>query len=242
MGRHHFFLDAGRFEHFQILGGVHVDDAFGAELVDRLAIGGGEFVHHHAAVFAVADLGDDRRNGNAADVAALQRLRFVVRLHLSDQLRVGPLRLDDRDDRHFFAAGIFRHQPVRKVLVVEVMSFDRLDGVLLNEQPAVAAFLEGLDVFVGRVGMIGQMHFGRRETLHAAERFPAEHRGELLLPRPELQNEVGHAASKEPRRGPTSCRAIRRISAGCGSQVMPRSRSSTSPRPILRRPNRSWPE
>jgi hypothetical protein len=35
-----------------------------------------------------------------------------------------------------------------------------LDRVLLDQKPLVAAILQGLDVFVGDIGMIGQGHLG----------------------------------------------------------------------------------
>ena len=62
-------LHAGLFDHFQVFGDVDVDHAFGAELADRLAVAAGELVHHDAAVLAVADLRDERRDADAAHVA-----------------------------------------------------------------------------------------------------------------------------------------------------------------------------
>ena len=94
-----------------------VDDALGAEAADRLPVAAGEFVHHDAAVLAVADLRHQRRDPDAAHLLPLQALGLVKRLHLGDQLGVRALRLDDGDDRHLLAGGVAGDQPVRHVLV-----------------------------------------------------------------------------------------------------------------------------
>src|SRR5262245_58502344 len=59
------------FDQLQVLRNVDRDDAFAADAADRLPVAAREFVHHDAAVLAVADLGHDRRDADAAHLLPL---------------------------------------------------------------------------------------------------------------------------------------------------------------------------
>src|SRR6266404_3495836 len=61
-------------------------------------------VHHHAAVFAVGDLRDERRHRFSGQFPTGQTAGLIVGLHLADQLCVAALGLDDRDDARLLAA------------------------------------------------------------------------------------------------------------------------------------------
>ena len=72
------------------------------DLVVGLQEGRREFIHHHAAVFAVGDLGDDRRHRYSPQLLPIQPQGFVIGLHLAHQLGVGALGFDQRHDRDHF--------------------------------------------------------------------------------------------------------------------------------------------
>ena len=67
-----------------------------------------------------------------------------------------------------------------------------LDGVLLDEHPAVAAVPEGAHELVRDVGVVGQRHLRRREAAHSSQRLEAEDGREVMLPGADVQAVVLH--------------------------------------------------
>ena len=61
-----------------------------------------EFIHHHATIFAVGDLGHDRGYWYSPQLLLAKTQSFVVRLHLAHQLGVGALGFDQCNDRDRF--------------------------------------------------------------------------------------------------------------------------------------------
>ena len=164
-----------------------------ARLAHDLEELGGELVHHHAAVLAVGDLGHQARHRSAAELGAIETARFVVRLHLADELGVAALGLDDGDDAGAGSRGAATDEPVRQVSPLRPQAVVRLlDRVLLHQHPLVAAVAQRPDEFVGEVGVIRQRHLGRREAAHARQRLGAEECGEVVLPGLHVQAEVLH--------------------------------------------------
>src|SRR5439155_22164023 len=187
-----FFGKAGSLEQLQIFRAVDADDAFSADLVPDAFVVGGEFVHHHAAVLAVADLECQRRHAASFVVARLHSFGPAEGLHAGNQFGVGALGFDEGDNGSFFAARVFGDKAAGQVTLAQASAIQSFDGVFLNGEPLVAAFAQGLDVFVGDIRMVGKVHFRRGESAHAAQGVPAENGGELLLPSEDVQLEVGN--------------------------------------------------
>jgi len=116
-----------------------------------------------------------------------------------------------------------------------------LDGVLLHQDPAVAALLQRPDELVSHIRMVRQRHFRGRESSHAAERLQTEDRGKMLLPRAHVQAKVlrrcgwGYRVAQELPNHSTARRYA-------GLQVILRRLSMTSSRPIVRSPCNKQPE
>jgi excisionase family DNA binding protein len=75
-------LDAGGVQLLQVLGDVHDRRPSSRAVADHLEVLGGELVHHHAAVLAVGDLGDQRRHPAAGQLDAGQVFGLVVGLRV----------------------------------------------------------------------------------------------------------------------------------------------------------------
>lgn len=131
----------------------------GAALVG-LEEGLGEFVHHHAAVFAIRDLGDQGRHADVSQGEAIEAEGFVVGLHLAHQLGVGALGFDEGGDLAALALAIAGDQAIGQILLglTEGAASEGLDAVLLQQNPAVAGLLQGIDQGEEGVGVIGQGH------------------------------------------------------------------------------------
>ena len=137
------------------------------------------------------------------ELAALEALRLVPGLHLRDELGVGALRLDDRDDAHRLARGIAADQPMRQVWSARRRArVGLLHRVLLHEHPAIAAFDQRAHELVGDFGMVRQGHLGWRETAHPRERIEPEDRGEVVLPGAHVEPEVLHGGRRRDRVSP----------------------------------------
>ena len=72
------------------------------------------------------------------------------------------------------------------------LSIRLLDGVLLDEDPLVAAVEEGLDELVGHVGLVGKRHFCGREAAHPPKRVQAKEGGKVVLPGLDVKAVVLH--------------------------------------------------
>ena len=153
----------------------------------------GEFIHHHAAVFPVGNLGNERRNGAAAQGHRAPPEGFVTGLHLAHQLGVGALGFDQRGDADALAAGVARHQLAGAVLLVvpQAAAIGVFNAVFLHQKPAVAALFEGLDEGIERVGMVGQVHLRWGEALHPLQGLRAKQGCEMVLPSQDLQLQIG---------------------------------------------------
>src|ERR1019366_5924698 len=75
-------------QHFEVLGDVHRGGERPRALPHDREILGGKLVHHDAAVLAVGDLGDQRRDPPAGQLHGPEALGFVVGLHLAHELGV----------------------------------------------------------------------------------------------------------------------------------------------------------
>ena len=153
----------------------------------------GEFIHHHAAVFPVGNLGNERRNGAAAQGHRAAPEGFVTGLHLAHQLGVGALGFDQGGDADALPAGVARHQLAGAVLLLlpQAAAIGIFNAVFLHQQPAVAALLEGLHEGIKRVGMVGQVHLRGGEALHPLQGLRAKQGSEMVLPRQDLQLQIG---------------------------------------------------
>ena len=163
-------LHPGSLQQLQIFGAVDRHRATAAasapgssDALMGLEEGGGEFIHHHAAVLAIGDLGHDRGHGGGAKRLPAQAEGLVAGLHLPHQLGVGALGLDQGGDAHLLAAGVAGQQLIRPILLLlaQAGAIGVLHAVLLHQQPAVAALPQGLHQFIERVGMVGQGHLRR---------------------------------------------------------------------------------
>ncbi len=186
--------DTGGIEQFQVFAAVdgHAVVAVVPDPLIRLLEGGGELIHHHAAVLAVSDLAHQRRDGDVSQLLALQSQCLVAGLHLADQLGVGALGFDQGRDAHGVAAAVAGGQLIRQVLLAlaERFAAEGLHAVFLHQQPAVTAVLQGADEFVEGVRVIGQMHLRWREAPHPLQRLGAEQSRELMLPGADLQLQI----------------------------------------------------
>ena len=97
-GRKVALANSQRIEIFQVLGGIHNRRIGTGAFAHDLHEFGRELVHHHTAVFAIGNLGGQRRDRLACDWGARQAFGLVVRLHLGHQLGVATLRLDNGRD------------------------------------------------------------------------------------------------------------------------------------------------
>ena len=129
----------------------------------------------------------------AGKIDAVQAPRLVPGLHLGDELGVGALRLDDRDDADRVARGVAADQAMRQVRSSRRCACAwLLDRMLLHEHPAIAAIEQCAHEFVRRLRVIRQCHLGRREAAHPRERIESEDRGEVVLPGAHVEPEVLH--------------------------------------------------
>ena len=149
---------------------------------------GRKFIHHHAAILAIGDLGHQRRDLFAGQFHARKPLGLVVGLHLGNQLGVAALSLNDRDDRGFLASRAPAHQPMGHVFALRTVPILRmLHSVFLHQDPLESAILQGLYKFIGGIGMVGQRHFRRGKASHTAQGLEPENGGEMLLPGQHVQ-------------------------------------------------------
>ena len=116
----------------------------------------GELVHHDAAVLAVGDLGDQRRDPPAGQLNGPEALGFVVGLHLAHELGVAALGLDDRDDAGRLAVGVCADEPVRQMRPLDAAAAGLFHGVFLDQHPLIAAVKQRADKLVGDVGLVGR--------------------------------------------------------------------------------------
>ena len=171
-------------------------DGGGAGLVGAALVGLeeglGEFVHHHAAVFAIGDLGDEGGHADRSQGEPIAVDRLVVGLHLADQLGVGALGLDQGGDLAALTPSIAGDEAIWDVLLGLAQGFaaEGLDAVFLEQKPAVAGLLQGLHQGKEGVGVIGQGHLRQGETAHPLQGLQAEGRGELVLPGLDLQPKI----------------------------------------------------
>src|SRR2546426_2860494 len=98
-----------------------------------------EFFHHHTAVLPVGNLDDQWGYLFAGEIQPGQALGLIVRLHLADQLRVTALCLDHGRDGSAVAPRVRADEAVREMAVPRSLPVRLLDGVLLDEDPLVAA-------------------------------------------------------------------------------------------------------
>ncbi len=92
----------------------------------------GETVHHDAAVLAVGDLGDQRREAGRP-VQRAPGPGLVVGLHLAHELGIAALGLDDRDDAGRVAVGVCAHEPVRQMRAPDSAAAGLFHGVFLDQ-------------------------------------------------------------------------------------------------------------
>ena len=161
-------LHPGSLQQLQVFAAVDRHRATAAaagagDAVVCLKEGGGELIHHHAAVFAIGDLGHDRRHGGAAQRLPAQPQGLVAGLHLTHQLGIRALGLDQGGDAQLLAAAVARHQLIGHecLVLAQAGAIGVLHAVLLHQQPAVAALPQGLHQLEERVGMVGQGHLRR---------------------------------------------------------------------------------
>ena len=154
--------------------------------------GGGEFIHHHAAVFAIGDLGHKRGKLLPANRLLPKAEGLVAGLHLAHQFGVGALGFDQGGDAELVPIAVASHQPIGPVflLVRERCAIALLNAVLLHQQPAVASFQQGFDQGVESVGVIRKMHLRQREALHPGQGLSAKEIQELVLPGADLKVEI----------------------------------------------------
>ena len=157
--------DALRLQQLQPFGAVH--GRGGAVCLRQAPVGllkgGREFVHHHAAVFAIGDLAHEGRHGAIPQGLRGQPQRLVVGLHLAHQLGVGALGFDQGQDLHRLTTGVAGHQAVgdQRLPAAEGGAIGVLHAVLLHQQPAVPALPQGAHQGKQRVGVVGQVHLRR---------------------------------------------------------------------------------
>ena len=102
---------------FKIFGNVNQGDIGARRFPRHFQVFTGKFIHHHAPIFAVGDLGDKRRNFFAREVPARKAYGLIIGLHLRDQFRVAALCFNYGDNAYAFAFAIAADQPVRKMLL-----------------------------------------------------------------------------------------------------------------------------
>ena len=62
-----------------------------------------------------------------------------------------------------------------------------LNGVFLNQDPAIATLLESLDELIADIRVVGQSHFGRGESPDSAKCLETKDCGKEMLPGPDMQ-------------------------------------------------------
>lgn len=165
--------------------------------------GFGELVHHHASVLTIGDLGHQGGHRCGAEGEAIQPQCLIAGLHLTHELGVGALGLDQSCDRNLLTASITGHQAIgqQALLPAQGGTAEGFHAVLLNQQPLIPALPESGNEAEQGVGMVGQMHFRWREAAHPLQRLITEHRRKLMLPGADLQLQV------RDRRGGGHCMA-----------------------------------
>ena len=87
---------------------------------------------------------------------------------MADELGVAALGLDEDEDAFGLAGGVGADEAVWQVEKRAAPAGVRiLDGVLLHDDPLVAAGFERFDKRVGDVGVVGQGELGGHEAAHA---------------------------------------------------------------------------
>ncbi len=187
--------DSQSFEVFQVFGDVHRGGLGIRRLGHHLEVLGRKLVHHDAAVLSVGDLCHELRHGPSGQLRAGETPCLVAGLHLGDQLGVASLRLDDGGDAEALAEGVLRHQPVGQVRPTDRAAVvGALDGVLLHQDPAIAALEESPHELVADVGVVGQSHLGGGESPDPPQGLEPEDGGEVMLPSPHVQAVVLHGS------------------------------------------------
>src|SRR5207245_11793514 len=84
--------------------------------------------------------------------------------------------LDHCGDGGGVAAGVGADEAVRQMSLLRPLATPLLDGVLLDQDPLVAAVPQGLDELVSDVRLVGEGHLGGREATYPAQRLEPEDR------------------------------------------------------------------
>jgi hypothetical protein len=87
----------------------------------------------------------------------------------------------------------------------------QLHGVLLDQQPLVAAVVEGLDEPIGHVGVVGQRHLRRGEAAHPTQRLQAKDGGEVVLPGAHMQPVILHRGGGGDSVPPRAAKPLHRV-------------------------------
>src|ERR1039457_5508145 len=139
---------------FEVFGDVHGGGGGPRATPDDNEGSGRGIVHHAAAVLAVGDLGDQRRNPSAGQFNGPEALGLVVGLHLAHELGVAALGLDDRDDARRVAEGVCADEPVRQMRALNAPAAGLLHGMFLDQHPLVAAVKQRADELVSHIGLV----------------------------------------------------------------------------------------
>src|SRR5437879_13808823 len=81
----------------------------------------GKVIHHHAAILAIPNLSRERMNLPASKTHPRQSFRFVVLLHLRNELSVASLSLNDGNDACTLRARHPSTQMMANIPVVQVV-------------------------------------------------------------------------------------------------------------------------
>ena len=132
-------------------------------------------------------------------------------------------------------------QAVWQVRALQRPAVGLLDGVFLDQEPLVAAVVEGPHELIGDVGVVGQGHLRRGEATHPSQRLQAEDGGEMVLPGAHVQPVVlyrGGRGDGVPPRAAQPLHGLPQVRvAGSGRRA-----SKTSSSPNARSPCNSVPE
>src|SRR2546426_3961751 len=94
----------------------------------------GKVIHHHAAILAIPNLSRERMNLPASKTHPRQSFRFVVRLHLRNELSVAALSLNDGNDARTLPARVPHNQMMGNMAMLQPVAILRLQRQRRNER------------------------------------------------------------------------------------------------------------
>ena len=130
---------------FDVLAAIDGNGAVGVvtELAIGLTVRLWKFIHHDATVLAIGNLAHERWHLDIAELLAFAAQCFVIGLHLSNELCVRSLGLDQRRDAGFVSLTV----PGKKLIGNKTLAalqwgaVQALDAVLLDQKPLIARVL-----------------------------------------------------------------------------------------------------